>query len=54
MEPLGRSQVSDSLNPPKQDLKVPLNLTEAIAHKEETEKPDDRGRCLTFLSQPPR
>jgi hypothetical protein len=54
MEPLGpvvsSSQVP-SLNPPKQELKVPFNLTEekeAMAHKGETEKPD-RGRCLTFF-----
>ena len=66
MEPLGpvvsSGQVPNSLNTPNQNLKVPLNLgtaTEekaAIAHKEETEKPD-RGRCLTFfclsILQPP-
>ena len=66
MEPLGpvvsSGQVPDSLNPPNQNLKVPLNLgtsTEektAIVHKGETEK-SDRGRCLTFsgltILQPP-
>jgi hypothetical protein len=62
MEPPGpvvsSVQVSDSLNPPIQNLTVPGNLdtsTEekavAIAHKGETKMPDP-GRCLTFfLSQ---
>lgn len=47
-------QVPDSLNPPSQNLKVPLNLdtsTEekaAMTHKGEPKKPD-LGRCLTFF-----
>ena len=54
MEPLGlvSNRLAPSLDPPKQELKVPINLTEekeAIAHKGETEKPADRGRCLTFF-----
>ena len=57
MEPLGpavsSSQVPDSLNPPKQSLKVPLLGTSteekaALAHKAETEN-SDRGRCLTIF-----
>ena len=58
MEELGpvvsSDQVPNSLNPPSQNLKVPLNLdtsTEekaAIAHEGETKKPDP-GRCLTFF-----
>lgn len=58
MEPSGPvvsgDQVPDSLNPPIQNLKVPVNLdtsTEekpAIAHKGETKMPNP-GRCLTFF-----
>lgn len=49
MEPLGpvvpSSQVP-SLDLPKQELKVPLNVTEEKEAIGETEKP---GRCLTFF-----
>ena len=56
MEPpvVSGGQVPDSLNPPSQNLKVPLNLgtsteeKEAIALKGETKKPDP-GWCLTFF-----
>lgn len=55
MEPSGpvvsSDQIPDSLNPPIQNLKVPVVTTEEkapIAHKGETKMPDP-GRCLTFF-----
>ena len=59
MEPLGpvvsSDQTPDSLNPPSQNLKIPLNLgtpTEGMAAKAETKKLD-QGRCLTLFCLKP-